>query len=253
MLLCKEFIVAENSPPHNHAAHNNISWHCLGVLAGVSVLWNSPSLCVLSGVSVLWHSPSLGVLAGVSVLWNSPSLGVLAGVSVLWHSPSLGCVSVLLHSSSLGVLVSVLWHSPSLGVLAGVSVLWHSPSLGVLAGDNVFWHSPSLGVLAADNILQQWWARYITSQGRGVTILKGKLKWRSIADPVWGNEIHTADFTPAEVLFIENRRLKVAKTGPWTLPFCTQQSASVTSWTGQACVEQSVKDVTRQPISALYW
>ena len=77
-------------------------------------------LGVLAGVSVSWHSPSLGVLAGVGVSWHSPSHGVLAGVSVSWHSPSLGILAG----------VSVLWHSPSLGVLAGVSMLWHSSSQG---------------------------------------------------------------------------------------------------------------------------
>ena len=82
-----------------------VSVCCHRVLAGVSVLWHSPSLGGLAGVSVLWHSPCLGVLAGVSVLWHSPSLGVLAGVSVLWHSPCLGVLAV----------VSVLWHSPSEG------------------------------------------------------------------------------------------------------------------------------------------
>ena len=56
-------------------------------LAGVSVLWHSPSLGVLGGVSVSWHSPGLDVLGCVSVLWHSPGLGVLAGVNVLWHSP----------------------------------------------------------------------------------------------------------------------------------------------------------------------
>ena len=77
----------------------------------------------------------LGVLAGVSVSWHSPSLGVLAGVGVSWHSPSHGVLAG----------VSVSWHSPSLGILAGVSVLWHSPSLGVLAGVNMLWHSSSQG------------------------------------------------------------------------------------------------------------
>ena len=102
VLLCKELITAEDS--------SYITIQCITTF--------QCSLGVLAGVSVLWHSPSHGVLAGVSVLWHSPSLGVLAGVNVLWHSPSLGVLAG----------VSVLWHSPSLGVLAGVSVLWHSAS-----------------------------------------------------------------------------------------------------------------------------
>ena len=116
ILICKEFIMAEDSP------HITISACSLGVHAGVSVLWHSPSLGVLAGASVLWHSPSLGVLAGVSVLWHSPSLGVFAGVSMLWHG---------------------------LGFFAGVRRMWHSPNLDVLAGVRLMWHSPSLGVLAA--------------------------------------------------------------------------------------------------------
>ena len=66
--------------PHNYAS-NDIILMCHDVFAGVSVLWNSPSL---AGVSVLWHSPSFGVLAGVSVWFHSTSLGAFAGVSVLW-------------------------------------------------------------------------------------------------------------------------------------------------------------------------
>ena len=38
MLLCKELIKSEDSPPHNYAAHNNILMYVFAVLADVSVL-----------------------------------------------------------------------------------------------------------------------------------------------------------------------------------------------------------------------
>jgi len=117
MLSYKEHIMAEDSS-------------CVTIITQRITPFFSSSFfsLYLAGVSVLWHSPSLGVLIDVNVLWHRPSLGVLVGVNVLWHNKNvvvLASVNVLWHSSSVSVPLVSMWHSSILDVLASVNVLWH--------------------------------------------------------------------------------------------------------------------------------
>ena len=77
------FIMAEDSPNITMQPITTFEYMWPWFSCWCQCVMAQTSFGFLAGVSVLWYSPSLGGLAGVSVLWYSPSLGVLAGVSVL--------------------------------------------------------------------------------------------------------------------------------------------------------------------------
>ena len=59
------------------------------------------------------------------------------------------------------------------------------------------------------------------------------------------------DFSSCLLNLIE--QMKVAKTRPWKLPFCAEQSVSVTSWTRPACVAKVSNNVTSRTFLFFYW
>ena len=62
---------------------------------------------------------------------------------------------------------------------------------------------------------------------------------------IYAQHFFSLDFSSCLLNWI--KQLKVAKTRPWKLPFCAEQSLSVTSWTRPACVAKVSNNVTSRP------
>ena len=70
----------------------------------------------------------------------------------------------------------------------------------------------------------------------GAIYTEGERNWRNLTGPIKRTEIwrekkkrFIAVITHFSILLFENQRLKIIHTWPWMLPFCAQESVSVTS------------------------
>ena len=85
MLLCKELIVAEDSP--HITMQRIITFECgFGVLAGVSVLGHTAQALVFLLVPVCWDTSQALVFLLVSVCWDTAQAVVFLLVSVCWDT-----------------------------------------------------------------------------------------------------------------------------------------------------------------------